>query len=99
MIEILQNHFFAIFKVSRPAAFQTEMRPKTFETETRKNGSRDESRAVVTLKIYNPDLDRLHGTHFSTLGHCCLGFHPYFRNRWLGSTNQPLCLAAAISIS
>ena len=33
--EILINHFFATFKVSRP---------ETFETETRKNGSRDESR-------------------------------------------------------
>ena len=33
--EILINHFFAIFKVSRS---------ETFETETRKNGSRDESR-------------------------------------------------------
>ena len=35
IIEILINHFFAIFKVSRP---------ETFETETRKNGSRDVSR-------------------------------------------------------
>jgi len=32
MIGILINHFFAIFKVSRP---------ETFESETRKNGSRD----------------------------------------------------------
>ena len=45
-IEILLNHFFAIFKLARPAAFetQTETRPKTFETKTRKNGTRDESR-------------------------------------------------------
>ena len=33
IIEILINHFFAIFKVSRP---------ETFQTETRKNGSRDQ---------------------------------------------------------
>jgi len=34
IMEILINHFFAIFKVSRPETFETE-------TETRKNGSRD----------------------------------------------------------
>jgi len=43
ILEILVNHFFAIFKVSRPGTFETktESRPETFETETRKNGSRD----------------------------------------------------------
>ena len=52
IIKILINHFFSIFKVSRPETFETETRPETFETETRpetfetetrKNGSRDES--------------------------------------------------------
>jgi len=51
IIAILINHFFVIFKVSRPETFETETipetfetetRPETFETETRKNGSRDE---------------------------------------------------------
>jgi len=28
-------HFFAIFKVSRPATLETETRPETFECETR----------------------------------------------------------------
>jgi len=41
IIEILISHIFAIFKVSRPEAFEIETRPETFETETRKNGSRD----------------------------------------------------------
>jgi len=52
IIEILINHSFAIFKVSRPETSETETRPETFETETRpetfetetetrKNGSRD----------------------------------------------------------
>jgi len=41
IIEILLYHFFAIFKVSRPAAFETKTRPETFETENRKSGSRD----------------------------------------------------------
>jgi len=38
------NYFVAIFKVSRPTAFETETRSETFEieTETRKKGSRDE---------------------------------------------------------
>jgi len=44
IVEILLNNFFAIFKVSRLVAFETESRPENFETETRKNGSRDESR-------------------------------------------------------
>jgi len=46
IIEILINHFFAIFKVSRPETFktETETRPETFETETHKNGSRDKCR-------------------------------------------------------
>jgi len=39
--EILINHFFAIFKISRPETFESETRPETIETETRKNGSRD----------------------------------------------------------
>ena len=39
--EILLNHFFAIFKVPRPIAFETETRPETFYTETRKNRTRD----------------------------------------------------------
>jgi len=43
----LQYHFFAIFKVSRPVAF---------ETETRKNGSRDESRD-------RDQVSRLHHCH------------------------------------
>ena len=49
-IEILINDFFAIFRVSRPATFETGTRPKTFETETRKNGSRVEikSRDSIT---------------------------------------------------
>jgi len=41
VIKTLLHHFFAIFKVSRPAAFETETRPETFETEARKIGSRD----------------------------------------------------------
>jgi len=44
IIGILINHFFAIFKVSRPETLETVTRPKTFETGTRKNGSWDESR-------------------------------------------------------
>jgi len=56
--------------------------------------------AMVTLKIYNPDLDRLGATHFSTLRRCCFGFALYFGNHRLGSTNQPsLCLATVTSIS
>jgi len=42
--EILINHFFAIFKVSRPETFETETRPETFETRLAKmglNSSRD----------------------------------------------------------
>jgi len=42
IIEILINHFFAIFKVSRP---------ETFETETHKHGSRDESRDSITVYL------------------------------------------------
>ena len=52
IIEILINHIFAIFKVSRPEAFETKMRPETFETETRKNGSRDSSRDLVS-RLYH----------------------------------------------
>ena len=48
-MKILINHFFAIFKVSRPETFEAETRPETFETETRKNGSRDESRDSITV--------------------------------------------------
>jgi len=40
-MDVLLNNFFAIFKDSRPVAFETETRPETFETETRNNGSRD----------------------------------------------------------
>jgi len=35
---------------------------------------------VVTVKIYNPDLDRLGATHFLTLCGPCLGHDPYFGN-------------------
>jgi len=38
--------------------------------------------AVVTLKIYNPGLDRLGATHFLTLCDPCLGRDPYFGNHW-----------------
>jgi len=33
--EISIDHFFAIFKVSRPETFETETSPQSFETETR----------------------------------------------------------------
>ena len=39
-IEILPNHFFAILKVSRTVAFETETRPGTYEIETEKMRSR-----------------------------------------------------------
>ena len=55
IIEILINHFFAIFKVSRPETFETETRPETFETETRKNESRDRDQ-----------VSRLHHCYLST---------------------------------
>jgi len=57
IIEILLYHFFAIFKVSRPVAVETETRPETFETETRKNWSRyssrdgDQSRDSITVMV------------------------------------------------
>jgi len=34
----LLYHFFAIFNVSKPIAFETETRPESFETEARKMG-------------------------------------------------------------
>jgi len=37
--------------------------------------------AVVTLKKYIADLDRLWATKFSTLLHPSLGFDPYFGNQ------------------
>jgi len=37
----LKKPFFAIFKVARPVAFDTETRPETIETNTHKNESRD----------------------------------------------------------
>ena len=43
IIQILINHFFAIFKVSRSETFETET-----ETETRKNGSRDEFSGIFS---------------------------------------------------
>ena len=36
IIEILLNHFFAIFKVSRPVGIETETRPKTRPAQLRK---------------------------------------------------------------
>jgi len=57
IIEILINHLFAIFKVSRSETFNTKKRPETFETDTCKNGSWDESW----------DRDQV-----STLHHCLL---------------------------
>jgi len=53
IIKILLNHFFPIFKVSTPEAFdtRTETRSETFETETQKNGSRD--------KFPEPDRDQV----------------------------------------
>ena len=53
--------------------------------------------AVVTLTVYNPDLDRLGTIYFLDPSPLLFGFHPHFGNHWLGSTNQPLCLAAATS--
>jgi len=37
-----------------------------------------ERQAVVTVKIYNPGLDRIGVTHFFTLCDPCLGPDPYF---------------------
>jgi len=42
IVEILLNHFFVKFKVSRSVALETETRPET-KTKTRKNGFRDDS--------------------------------------------------------
>ena len=53
--------------------------------------------AVITLTVYNPDLDRLGTIYFLDPSPLLFGFHPPFGNHWLGSTNQPLCLAAATS--
>ena len=53
IIEISINHFFAIFKVSRPETFESETRPDTFETETRENGSRD-STTIKHLAFKGP---------------------------------------------
>jgi len=53
IIQIFINHFFTVFKVSRPETFETETRPETFETktetETGKNGSRD----LITVVWYH----------------------------------------------
>jgi len=38
--------------------------------------------AVVTLKIYSPDLNRLSATHFLTFRDPCLGRDPYFGEHW-----------------
>ena len=46
--------------------------------------------AVVTLKIYNPRLDRLCATNFLTLLHPYVGIDLYFGNHWARSTYQPL---------
>jgi len=54
IIEIVLNHFFAIFKVARPETFETK-------TETRKNGSRDEPRD-------RDQVSRLH--HWLQHSHC-----------------------------
>jgi len=35
---------------------------------------------MVTVKIYNPGLDRLGALHFFTLCEPCLGRDPYFGN-------------------
>jgi len=45
VIEILLWHFFEIFKVSRPAAFEIETRLETFETEIRKMGLETETKS------------------------------------------------------
>jgi len=58
-----------------------------------------QTQAVVTLEIRNSWWDHLGATHILTLRHPCLGFDQYFVNRWARSTNQPLCQAAATSIS
>jgi len=50
VIEILLNHFFAIFKVSRPVASET--RHETLDTETGKCGSRDSITASLDAESF-----------------------------------------------